>query len=58
MGGGVSIWFSQKHPDTWIRIGSSYLRWKIVKHLGDGGLKMLYVSYAGNIVPTETAFRL
>lgn len=50
--------FSQKHPDTWIRIGSSYLHCKIVKHLGDGGLKTLSVSYAGNIFPTEMAFRL
>lgn len=59
-GGGqqlVSIWFSQKHPDTWIHIGSSYLCWKIAKYLGDG-LRVLCVSYTGNIFPTETTFRL
>lgn len=42
----------------WICIRSSYLRLKIVKHLGDGGLKTLSVSYVGNIFPTEMAFRL
>lgn len=31
--------FSHKHPNTWIGRGSSYLRCKVVEHLGDGGLQ-------------------